>query len=116
MLYHENFRREFFTDQSFERFVFHGLVDHFVKGSDDNERDELTYNRKSVARHNQHHNVRKLYKQASNNLHKRGHERWGWTHELVRVVQRILHTNHVLAHIINKWQVKDGYADEAHKV
>jgi hypothetical protein len=75
MLYHENFRREFFTDQNSERFIFHGLVDHFVEGSDDNERDEITDNLQSVIRHNQHQNVRKLYKQAGNNLHKRGRER-----------------------------------------
>jgi len=74
----------------------------FVKGSDDNERDEITDNRQSVTRRNQHHDVRKLYKQAGNNLHKRGRERWDWTIKFVRVVQRILHTNHVLAHIINK--------------
>ncbi len=116
MLYHENFRREFFTDQNSERFIFHGLVDHFVEGSDDNERDEITDNLQSVIRHNQHQNVRKLYKQAGNNLHKRGRERWDWTIKFAWVVQHILHTHHVLAHIINKWQVKDGYADEAHKV
>jgi hypothetical protein len=116
MFNYEYFRSEFFTDQNSKRFIFHWFVDHFVESSDDDERDEITNNIQSVICHNQHNIVRNLNKQAGNNLHERCWERWGRTHEFVRVVQRILHTDHVRAHIINNWQVKDGHADEAHKV
>ena len=61
MFNYKNFLREFFLYQNSERFILHGLEDHFVELSDDNERDESTYDRQSVRCHNQHQTIRNLY-------------------------------------------------------
>ena len=42
MFNYENFGNEFFCYQNSERFILHGIKDHFVELSDDNERNEIT--------------------------------------------------------------------------
>jgi hypothetical protein len=58
---YENFLSEFFWDQNSELFILQRLEDHFVELSDDNKRDEITYNIQSARCRNQHHTVRNLY-------------------------------------------------------